>query len=169
MPNKYSEEVKALRQAMLNEIEGAQFYKISADKFGNSATKDIFLHLAEEEEKHYNYLKSLSEKLMEIKDEDLGFDTKSLEEEIPSPQIYNWEKADPSLLNIAVSVFGIAMNMEKDSVAFYEKAREKAESEEAKKLFDILIKWEGVHLEQFTNQYNIYQQEWWQQQNFEPF
>ena len=61
------------------------------------------------------------------------------------------------------------MNMEKDSIAFYEKARENATSEEAKELFDILIKWEGVHLEQFTNQYNIYQQEWWNDQNFAPF
>lgn len=168
MPNKYSEEVKALRQAMLNEVEGAEFYRLSAEKFGNSSTKDIFLQLAEEEDKHYEYLKSLSEKLMNV-DEDLGFDPKSLEEEIPSPEIFNWEKEDPSLLSIAVSVFGIAMNMEKDSVAFYEKAKESAKSEEAKKLFEILIKWEGVHLEQFTNQYNIYQQEWWYQQNFEPF
>ena len=56
MHNKYSEEVKALRQAMLNEVEGAQFYKISAEKFGNTSTRDIFLSLAEEEEKHYQYL-----------------------------------------------------------------------------------------------------------------
>lgn len=168
MHNKYSEEVKALRQAMLNEVEGAQFYKISAEKFGNTSTRDIFLSLAEEEEKHYQYLKDLSEKLMNVK-EDMGFDPKSLEEEIPSPKIYNWEKADPSILSIAVSVFSIAMNMEKDSIAFYEKARENATSEEAKELFDILIKWEGVHLEQFTNQYNIYQQEWWNDQNFAPF
>ncbi|MDO5026547.1 MAG: ferritin family protein [Tissierellia bacterium] len=168
MPNKYSEEVKALRQAMLNEVEGAQFYKLSADKFGNSSTRDIFLHLAEEEEKHYDYLKYLSEKLMDL-DSEVELDPKSLEEEIPSPQIYNWEKANPEILSLAVSVFSIAMNMEKDSVAFYEKAREEAESEETKKLFDILIKWEQVHLEQFTNQYNVYQQEWWNEQNFAPF
>ncbi len=168
MPNKYSEEIKALRQAMLNEVEGAEFYKLSAEKFGNTSTRDIFLSLAEEEEKHYEYLKYLSEKLLKAED-DLGFDAESLTKEIPSPEIYNWEKADPNMLSLAVSVFSIAMNMEKDSVAFYEKAMESAESEEAKTLFKVLIAWEKVHLEQFTNQYNMYQQEWWNDQGFAPF
>ena len=168
MAKKYTEEVAALRQAMLNEIEGAEFYKLSADKFGNSSTKDIFLSLAKEEENHFEYLKKLADKLIKA-DEDLGFDVESIAKEIPSPEIYNWEKADPELVNIAVSVFNVAMNMEKESVAFYTAAKEKAESEEAKTLFNILIKWEGVHLDQFAKQYKIYQQEWWNMQRFEPY
>ena len=165
-PANYSEEVKAIRQAMLNEIEGAEFYKLSAEKFGNSSTRDILLGLAKEEELHYEYLKELAAKLMGTEEK---FEADDLLKDVPSPEIYNWDKADPSLVSLAVSVFSVAMNMEKDSVAFYTEQRDKARSEEARKLFDILIKWEQVHLDQFTKQYKIYQQEWWDSQNFAPF
>ena len=37
---------------MLNEVEGAEFYKLSADKFAPSSTKDALLDLARQEEDH---------------------------------------------------------------------------------------------------------------------
>lgn len=168
MAKEYTEEVKALRQAMLNEVEGAEFYKLSAERFGNTSTKDIFLGLAKDEEKHLKYLKNLAQKL-DGQESDATINADELAKDIPSPEIYKWGEVDPELTNLAVSVFSVAMNMEKDSVAFYEKAKENATSEEAKKLFDILIGWEKVHLEQFSKQYDLYQQEWWFQQGFEPF
>ncbi len=68
-----------------------------------------------------------------------------------------------------MSVFSIGIQMEKASIQFYEEAKSKTQIEEAKKLYDLLIKWEKVHLEQFTEQYNIYKDEWWADQNFAPF
>jgi rubrerythrin len=59
--------------------------------------------------------------------------------------------------------------MEKDSVDFYTKAKEETEIEQARKLYDTLIKWERVHLEQFTEQYNLYKEDWWADQGFAPF
>ncbi len=38
-----------------------------------------------------------------------------------------------------------------------------------KKLYELLIKWERVHLEQFTEQYDIYREDWWADQGFAPF
>ena len=61
------------------------------------------------------------------------------------------------------------MQMEKDSIKFYEEAKKKTNIEEAKSLFDLLIKWEYVHLEQFSEQYEMYRQQWWDEQNFSPF
>ena len=68
-----------------------------------------------------------------------------------------------------MSVFSIGIQMEKASVQFYEEAKSKTRIEDAKKLYDLLIKWEKVHLEQFTEQYNIYKDEWWADQSFAPF
>ena len=59
--------------------------------------------------------------------------------------------------------------MEKDSIVFYEDAKSKTKFDEAKKLFDLLIKWEKVHLEQFVEQYNIHKENWWADQSFAPF
>ena len=48
-------------------------------------------------------------------------------------------------------------------------AKEKAKSESGKELFDLLIRWEKVHLDQFTNQYNVLKEEWWAEQRYFPF
>ena len=161
-------EVKILRQAMLNEVEGAEFYKLSADKFAPSGTKDALLDLARQEEEHVEYLKSLSEKLIDNA-KDINFDPETLKEEVPSPGIFNWDKVDEDMVRLAVTVFSVGLNMEKDSVKLYEDAKSKVESEESKKLFDILVKWEQSHVDTLQKQYDIYQQEWWNMQNFEPF
>ena len=161
-------EVEILRQAMLNEVEGAEFYKLSADKFAPSSTKDALLDVARQEEDHIEYLKSLSEKLIDDS-RSINFDPETLKKEVPSPGIFKWDKVDEDMVRLAVTVFSVGLNMEKDSVKFYTEAKEKVESEESKKLFDILAKWEESHVETLQKQYDIYQQEWWNMQNFEPF
>lgn len=161
-------EVEILRQAMLNEVEGAEFYKLSADKFVPSSTKDALLDLARQEEEHIEYLRSLSEKLIDDS-RSINFDPETLKKEVPSPGIFNWDKVDKDLVRLAVTVFSVGLNMEKDSVKFYEEAKEQVESAESKELFDILVKWEQSHVDTLQKQYDIYQQEWWNMQNFEPF
>ncbi|MDD7363760.1 MAG: ferritin family protein [Peptoniphilus sp.] len=161
-------EVQILRQAMLNEVEGAEFYKISAEKFAPSGTKEALLDLASQEESHIEYLRSLSEKILDDSKE-INFDPEDLKKEVPSPGIFNWDKIDEDLVRLAVTVFSVGLNMEKDSVKFYEEAKDKVENEDSKKLFDILVKWEQSHVDTLQKQYEIYQQEWWNMQNFEPF
>lgn len=169
MGNNLEKEVNVLRQAMLNEVEGMEFYRLSAEKFGPSATKDALLQLAKEEESHVEYLKDLSERIL---NKTIDFDPEKLKKEVPSPEIFTWnnvEEADEDMIRLAVTVFSVGMGMEKDSVAFYEKAKEEAETAEVKELFDILIAWEKAHYLAFEKQYRIFEQEWWNQQNFAPF
>ena len=87
----------------------------------------------------------------------------------PSPNIYKWDKLDKDLTSLAMSVFSIGIQMEKDAVDFYKKAKESTKLEEARELYDLLIKWEKVHLDQFTEQYEIYREDWWADQGFAPF
>lgn len=162
-------EVEILRQAMLNEVEGAEFYKLSAAKFKSSDTKEALLDLAKEEERHYDYLLETANKLQSGKS--ISYDPEKLKKDVPSPGIYKWEKAgeDEEMLKLAVTVFSVAMNMEKDSVAFYEKAYKDASSDDTRKLYKILIDWEKTHLTEFQKQYDIFKQAWWTNQNFQPF
>ena len=55
----------------------------------------------------------------------------------PTPGIFKWDALDRSNAGVAVSVFGIGMQMEEASVKFYEEAARKTENTEAKKLFFI--------------------------------
>lgn len=164
----YKEELAIISQAVLNEVEGYEFYKMASNQSNSDKTKEAFLELANEELKHADYLKKLWRKLSdggELKLEaiiDSGID-------VPSPEIYKWDKIDKSNASVAMSVFGIGVQMEQSSIEFYEEAKTKVKSQISKDLFDVLIGWEKVHLKQFTEQYSILKEDWWAEQGFAPF
>lgn len=160
------EELGIISQAILNEVEGYEFYKMAANQAGTSESKEAFLQLANEELKHADYLKKLFDK---IKNDTNDSITLAFELDPPSPNIYNWNRVEKQYTTLAMSVFSIGMHMEEVSIEFYEEAKAKTNYEDAKKLFDELIKWERVHLQQFTEQYNLYKNDWWNDQSFAPF
>lgn len=160
------EELEIIGQAITNEIEGYEFYKMAANQAGTGESKEAFLELANEELKHVEYLKALFNKIKNHKEDDIKL---ALDSTPPSPDIYKWEKIDEEYTSLAMSVFGIGIQMEEASIVFYEEAKAKTKYEEAKKLFDLLIKWEKVHLDQFMKQYNKHKDNWWADQSFAPF
>lgn len=158
-------ELELIKQAIINEIEGYEFYKL-ASAHGSGASKEAFLELANEELKHVEFLRALFNKIKSGDEDDYQL---ALETEVPSPEIYKWDKIGKELSSMAMSVFSIGIQMEKDSIEFYQNAKEASSLKVAKDLFDLLIKWEKVHLDQFTEQYNLYKEDWWNEQGFAPF
>ncbi len=161
-----TEDLNIIKQAILNEIEGYEFYKMAAAQSGTDDSKKAFLELANEELKHADYLQELFDKVKTSSEDDFKL---SFLADAPSPKIFDWKKVDDKYTSLAVSVFGIGIQMERSSIDFYEDAKQKTKFEEAKKLYDLLIKWEKVHLDQFIKQYNIYKEVWWNEQEFAPF
>lgn len=160
------EELEVIKQAIINEIEGYEFYKMAANQMEHLDSKEAFSTLSEEELKHTEYLKKLFES---VKDEATDDFDLAFVADPPSPDIYKWKKVDKHGIGVAMSVFGVGMQMEKDAITFYEKARDNTAIKNAEKLYEILIQWEKVHLDQFTKQYEIYKEEWWLEQGFSPF
>lgn len=160
------EELEIISQAILNEIEGYEFYKMAANQAGTDSSKKAFMELANEELKHVEFLEDLFDSIKDGREDEIGL---AYEVDPPSPDIYNWEKVDDKYTSLAMSVFSIGIQMEKDSIEFYKKAKEKTKIDQARKLYELLIEWEKVHLEQFTEQYNIYKEDWWADQGYAPF
>lgn len=158
-------ELEVIKQAILNEVEGYEFYKMASNS-AKGESKTAFLELANEELKHVEYLKLLFEKIKDNKEDDLKL---AMETDIPSPNIYNWDNVERDQTSLAMSVFNIGIQMERDSIDFYEEAKKNTQYEEARQLYDILVKWEKVHLDQFIGQYNIQKENWWADQSFAPF
>ncbi len=160
------EELEVIKQGIINEVEGYEFYMMASREAKDEKAKKSLESIAKEEMKHSEYLKELFEVMKESEDEKfkLAFLT-----DPPSPKIFKWENKQFTKNSISVSIFGTAINLEKASVEFYEEAKKKTKVEEAKKLFDLLIEWEKVHLEQFKKAYNDSMKDWWNEQNFAPF
>jgi len=158
------DELNIIQQAVLNELEGQQFYTMASYHAPGDSAKEALLEIANEEGKHIDYLMALSKKLQgkEVEVEEVQMS------DIPSPGIFRWGKIGSDSLEMALSVFSIGMDMEVKSIEFYKNAREKVESKSSKDLFDVLIEWEKMHLDQFTNEYNLLKDEWWAKQRFYP-
>jgi len=160
------EELEVIKQGIINEVEGYEFYMMASREAKDEKAKKSLESIAKEEMKHSEYLKELFEVMKESEDEKfkLAFLT-----DPPSPKIFKWENKQFTKNSISVSIFGTAINLEKASVEFYEEAKKKTKVEEAKKLFDLLIEWEKVHLEQFKKAYNDSMKDWWNEQNCASF
>lgn len=159
-------ELKLLKKAILNEVEGYEFYKLAAQGTTNKETADTFMLLAREEEKHVEWLQGLLGELSD--DKNVAFEMASIEMP-PSPEIFRWDKIQEEDAHRALTVFSIGLQMEKASAEFYEAGEKEAENEKLKKLFNILAKWEWAHYNQFMREHEILMDMFWSEQGYSPF
>ena len=160
-------ELQLLKQAIINEIEGSEFYKLASEKNGISEeVKEAFIDLHNEEIKHIDWLKNLFDKIKNDKEDDFNL---AIIEAPPSPKLFSWNKLDRKSAALVVSVFGIAIQNERAAVEFYKNAAANTNIDKAKKLYEVLSKWEELHVETFAKEYDNLLEEWWADQGFEPF
>lgn len=160
-----SETIGYIKQAIIGEIEGYEFYKMASKQTNSPIIKETYLSLAEEEKKHVIWLQDL---LAQMDSDDHRVELEAIDSP-PTPGIFKWENLDRENPQTTLSVFGIALQLEKASYEFYGDAADKMTDEVAKKLFRILEAWEKAHYEMFNKEYNSLQQDWWSEQSFAPF
>lgn len=159
-------ELDAIKQAILNEIEGYEFYHMASLKAHNEETRQAFINLAEEEMKHVEWLRDLFTKMQEDSTDKYNL---AMVSDPPAPQLYDWSKLDRRNAQSAMSVFGIGMQLEDLAVKFYKKASEDANDPLVKALFAKLVAWEQVHYDQFAKEHDILKSEFWDVQGFQPY
>lgn len=159
-------EIELIKQAIMKEVRSYEFYKLSAGQAEQEDVKQALMNLSKEEMKHIEWLHDLFDR---IKEDALDDYTLAATDAPDTPQLMKWDTIKADNLNLLVSVFGIAMDMEKSAKEFYEEAEARSEVKEAKNLFHILAKWEDGHWAQFAKDYAALQEEWWAEQQFAPF
>ncbi|OEF97757.1 ferritin family protein [Desulfuribacillus alkaliarsenatis] len=159
-------ELEILKQAILIEKEGYEFYKMSAEQAKEEDVKAALLFLAEEEKQHQDWLCSLYQDINEKRD--VRIDYSKLEVPEKTKQIFSWKNVSPESGSLAVSVFGIGVTMEKNAIDYYYKAMKETELPEAKALYEKLIVWESEHLDLFQKNYDLLKEDWWERQRFSP-
>jgi rubrerythrin len=156
-------ELQILKKAILNEMEGQQFYIIAAQLVEDLDTKQALLHLAQEEERHRTWLEELYQNISSGENINLT----ALEKDA-TPGIFEPEKVKPEAGSIEVSVFRIGILMEKASMEYYRQAAQEAQNPEVKELCQRLATWETGHLKMLEETYDYLREEWWDKQGFSP-
>jgi rubrerythrin len=158
--------LEVLKAAMEVELNGINLYKTAAEKTEDKQAKEVFLFLAQEEGKHYKYLKDLHDAIKNKSDFFV---------DIPKPQMTFKRIFSEDFLNnlkgknFEFSAISTGMILEKNSVLFYKEQAERAEDPKVKYLFEELMKWEEEHLNMLTNEYNDLKEKFWEVNDFSPF
>lgn len=159
-------DILIFKKAILNEVEGYEFYKMAAHNAEDEMSKRLLNEMANEERDHLEWLRDVFQKLGGVDEDRFKL---SLMDTPVSPNIFTWDNVSVKNPSLAVSIFGMAMTFERESVALYQDAMADSEDENAKRVFEILLKWEKGHLEKFSKAYERYSEDWWAEQNFHPF
>lgn len=158
-------EIKIMKTAILNEIEGEKFYNKAAQDTQDQDSKNAFLHLAEDEKRHQGMLREMFSQLMA--GQDMTADKLNLKG-TPSPQIFKAAHNMDTDNAMEISVFHIAILMEKASIDYYRKAAQDTTLASARKLYESLADWEIKHLDSMEKIYDDLTEDWWDKQSYSP-
>jgi rubrerythrin len=164
--------VKGLRQALRNEIDGVEFYRMASRSARLDGVRQMFRFLMEEEERHRVAILEQMERLAAGRPFRLerGAAAKKRLAEFRSP-LFTGDLAKASRqAEGEVAALSIGMTLEKRAIAQFSALRRKVAGDaRAEKVFADLIAWEQDHLDILTRQYDQLREMYWEEARFWPF
>jgi len=161
-------EIEILKNAILLERQGKAFYSTVAKGTESKAVKKVFSLMAEEEEKHIQYLseqfKNIQEKGLFISDNYYD-NPENVAKKVLSQEI----KKEINAASYEAAAISAAIEMEKKAVELYSDRNNKSSDENEKALYGMLADWERTHLEFLAEIQKELTEEIWFENSFWPF
>jgi len=163
---------EAWKKALLNEVEGREFYRMAAANARLDGVRQMFTFLMEEEERHR---KAILEQIGRMGD---GKPPRLVRKAAEKKAIRKFQSPlfPPDFVARGKKVEGeaaalsIGMTLEKRAIEqFTDLRRRVKEDPAAVKVFNDLIAWEREHLEILTRQYGQLREMYWEEARFWPF
>lgn len=143
--------MNALEVAKKMEVDAIKFYTEAAEKTKYPAGKKMFLTITEDEKRHLQMITDII-KGMHITPQDVS-PLKRVKTVFESMKDQMMKKVEAS--KDEMEAFKIAMQMEKEGEAFYQKSMKDAKTDKEKSLFKRLIEEEREHYKIFANSYQF--------------
>ncbi|MBE0569192.1 MAG: ferritin family protein [Deltaproteobacteria bacterium] len=164
--------VKGLKQALLNEIDGVEFYRMAAGNARREGIRQLFRFLMEEEERHREAILRQLRGVAQGKPFRIERRPASRKElgKYKSP-LYTADlvKAGREAEG-EVAALSIGMTLEKRAIAQFTALRKKAAGDpRVEKVFADLAEWERDHLDVLARQYGQLREMYWEEARFWPF
>lgn len=163
---------EGLKTALLNEVEGREFYRMAARNATRDGVRQMFEFLMREEERHYETIVEQAARMAEGRPPRLsrGAARKRAIRKFRSPLFAPDFVARGRQADAEVAALSIGMTLEKRAIQQFTALRRKVKGDAAaEKLFEGLIEWEQDHLEILTRQYEQMREMYWEQARFWPF
>jgi rubrerythrin len=153
MADKFFNEIEAAMIAQNMEKHGLEFYRKAAAKAKDTATRDVFLRLAEDEKKHLARFEELEEILQADRRAKKGYtddaDLAAYIDRLVETQVFADEGAAARLADQVESDYealAVAIRAERDAILFYQEMMSFIESNRARAAFSTILDEEREHL-----------------------
>jgi len=153
MAQKFFNEIEAAKIAQNMERHGLDFYREAAARAKDTATRDLFLRLAEDEKKHLARFEELEEILQADRRAKKGYtddaDLAAYIDRLVETQVFAEEGAVARLADQARSDYealAVGIRAERDTILFYQEMMSFIESNQARAAFSTILDEERGHL-----------------------
>jgi rubrerythrin len=163
---------RGLQQALLNEVDGREFYRMAARGARHDGARQLFTFLMEEEEKHREAIVAQIARMAEGKPPKpvRGAAQRKAIRKFRSPLFPEDFVAKGKNVEGEAAALSIGMTLEKRAIEHFGVLRRKAQGDApAERLFDDLIAWEREHLDILARQYEQLREMYWEETRFWPF
>ena len=148
--------VKIYEYALQREREGRDFFRSNARRFSHAAVADAFEKLAQEEEKHIQFIQSLidAQQATGVSGLETG---QRMDKEGFFSQRAEAELLDQSIIEAMVpdlAVLRTAYLIERDFAEFYELSANRVDDATARESLQMLARWERKHEELFKKMHD---------------
>ena len=161
-------EIEVLKTALLLERQGKAFYSKVAEDSQSPAVRNLFTIMAEEEEKHIEYLSkqfSAFSADAAFTDVEPAAATQSALKEILSSEV----RQQISAASYEAAAVSAAMAMEDRAVKTYTARAQESDDHLEKRMYEWLAQWEQGHLRFLAEINDELLEDIWHQSNFWPF
>ncbi|MEO0004951.1 MAG: ferritin family protein [candidate division WOR-3 bacterium] len=158
-----------LKEAMIAERTGIEFYQAAAEKTVDPQGKEVFLRLADEERRHLEYLRRQFENVFNNSGFEPLTDKSKIDLEGASPIFSEEIKGRLKSAHWEMSALSVGLALEQASISRYQELAKRAEKPDAKEFFLALVRWEQTHLAALQKQFNYLREFYWEQAGFAPF
>jgi rubrerythrin len=164
------EMAEGLRQAMLAERTGYEFYTLAAKTTQDAEGKATFEQLASEEQEHFEFLSTHYKSLVSKGTLAQGVTLSDRKHTNADSAIFSKSLRDRIKgAHFEMSALAIAVQLELNGIKHYSEQAKKAKLPEARKFYEDLVAWESSHYEALLKQQQMLQEDYWRENGFDPF
>jgi rubrerythrin len=158
-----------LKEAILTEQTGIQFYTVAAGNTTDAQGREVFQQLARDESEHLQWLRRQYghlvagtpwEEMRPVPHADLSG---------PSPIFSAGLRSRIGEAHWEMTALSVGLALEEATIIRYRKLAQAADRPEERRFFEELTKWEESHAEALSRQSDLLKESYWREARFAPF
>ncbi|HTW92481.1 MAG TPA: ferritin family protein [bacterium] len=161
--------VAALKEAILAEQTGVQFYTVAASRTTDARGREVFMQLAREETEHQQWLRRQYHHIIEGTPLEEMKAASHADLSGPSPIFSEALRSRIGEAHWEMTALAVGLALEEATVARYRTMARDAEQPSVKHFFEELANWEETHASALSRQASLLKESYWSEAHFAPF